>query len=84
MPAVRSRVSSLGVAVRPQAQTLLKRVSSATSLVVPRLRVNSSMMRLEEVVSLSRGCLEVPSSGRSGSGSRSGGMMQLCLRMRLL
>ena len=31
MPAVRSRVSSLGVAVRPQAQTLLKRVSSATS-----------------------------------------------------
>ena len=38
----RSRVSSLGVAVRSQAQaqTLLKCVSSETSLVVPRSRVN--------------------------------------------
>ena len=70
VPVVRSRVSSLGVAVRSQAQTLLKRVSSATSLVVPRSRVNSSMMRLEEEVVFSQSVVvpEVLSSGRSESG----------------
>ena len=71
----RSRVSSLGVAVRSQAQTLLKRVSSATSLVVPRSRVNSSMMRLEEEVHYPVVPEEL-SSGVQRSGSGSGGSVR--------
>jgi len=50
IPAVRSRVSSLGVAVRSQARTMFRSVS-ATSLGLvagTRSRANSSMTRLEE------------------------------------
>jgi len=68
-------VSSLGVAVRSQAQTLLKRVSSATSLVVPRSRVNSGMTRLEEKVHYPV-VPEVLLSGHSRSGIRSGKSMR--------
>ena len=75
VPVVQSRVSSLGVAVRSQAQTLLKRVSSATSLVVPRSRVNSGMTRLEEKVHYPV-VPEVLLSGHSRSGIRSGKSMR--------
>jgi len=61
--------------VRSQAQTLLKRVSSATSLVVPQSRVNSSMMRLEEKVHYPV-VPEVLLSGHSRSRSRSGKSMR--------
>ena len=70
VPAVRSRVSSLGVAVRSQAQTLLK---CAMSLVVAGGTPRSSMARLDEEVFSSHPVVpELPSSvvvGRSGSGS---------------
>ena len=69
-------MSSLGVAVQSQAQTLLKRVSSAMSLVVAGGTPRSTMARLEEEVFSSHlVVLELPSSvvvGRSRSGSGSG------------
>jgi len=61
--------------MRSQAQTLLECVSSATSLVVPRSRVNSSMTRLEEKVRYPV-VPEVLLSGRSRSRSRSGKSMR--------
>lgn len=69
-PAMRSRVSSLGVAVRSRAQSLLQSVS-ATSLGLAggatRSRANSSMARLEEEAAHS--LPELPSRLRDVSGS---------------
>ncbi|KAF9447132.1 hypothetical protein P691DRAFT_632599, partial [Macrolepiota fuliginosa MF-IS2] len=73
IPAMRSRVSSLGVVVRSRAQSLLQSVS-ATSLDIvrggaaaARSRTNSSMARLEEEAA--HRLPELPSRARDVSGS---------------